>query len=96
MFFGLCLTEKKRPDMLRFALMIGIFAVAQLVDSGAARANEGPWCALRNFSDLSEDYQYRTFEECRVAIVAGIRGFCNPNPRWQGEIARPRPYQRGY
>jgi hypothetical protein len=82
--------------MLRLALMIGIFAVAQPVNLGAAQANEGPWCALRDFGDLSEDCQYRTLEECRVTIVAGIRGFCNPNPRWQGEIAKPRPYRRGY
>jgi len=81
--------------MLRFALMIGIFAAALLVNSGAAQAKEGPWCALRNFgTDLSEDCQYRSLEECRVTIVAGIRGFCNINPRWQGEPARPRPYRR--
>jgi hypothetical protein len=82
--------------MLRIVLTIGVFAITQLLNSGAARAYEGPWCALRNLGDLSEDCQYRTFEECRVTIVAGIRGFCNPNPRWQGDLAKPRPYRRGY
>ena len=82
--------------MRRIVLLVGVFAVIQLANSGAARANEGPWCALRNFgSDLSEDCQFRTLEECRVTIVAGNRGFCNPNPRWQGEVVTRRPYRRG-
>ena len=81
--------------MRRIVLLIGVFAVIQLANSGAARANEGPWCALRNFSDLSEDCQFRTLEECRVTIVAGNRGFCNPNPRWQGEAVTRRQYRRG-
>jgi len=82
--------------MRRYVLLIGIFAVIQLASSGASLASEGPWCALRNFgTDLSEDCQYRSLEECRVTIVSGFRGFCNINPRWQGEPARPRPYRRG-
>jgi len=82
--------------MRHIVLLVGVFAVIQLANSGAARANEGPWCALRNFgSDSSEDCQFRTFEECRATIVAGNRGFCNHNPRWQGEAVKRRPYRRG-
>lgn len=81
--------------------MIRVLPVAALVlaagglDARPVSAQEGPWCALRNFSDLSEDCQFRTLEECRVTIVAGNRGFCNPNPRWQGEVVTRRPYRRG-
>jgi hypothetical protein len=72
----------------------GLTAI-HLTSSGPVRAAEGPWCALRNFgSDLSEDCQYRTIEECRVTVIAGFRGFCNPNPRWQGEIVSPRPRRK--
>ena len=77
--------------MLRIFLVIGVLAVIQLTTQGPARANEGPWCALLNFgSDLSEDCQYRSLEECRVTIISGFRGFCNPNPRWQGDVVKSR------
>ncbi len=81
--------------MLRIILVIGVFAALQLANPVSARASEGPWCALRNFgSDLSEDCQFRTFEECRLTVVAGFRGFCNPNPRWQGEMVKSRPHRK--
>jgi hypothetical protein len=82
--------------MMRIVLLAAVLAATQLTSPSAAVASEGPWCALRNFgSDLSEDCQYRTFEECRVTVVAGFRGFCNPNPRWQSEMVNPRPKRKG-
>ncbi|HXZ21535.1 MAG TPA: DUF3551 domain-containing protein [Pseudolabrys sp.] len=82
--------------MMRVVLLVAAFAAIQLASSGPVQASEGPWCALRNFgSDLSEDCQYRSFEECRVTVIAGFRGFCNPNPRWQGEMVNPRPRRKG-
>jgi hypothetical protein len=82
--------------MLRIILAIGIFVALNLASLKPAQAYEGPWCALRNFgSDLSEDCQYHSFEECRRTIVAGIRGFCNPNPRWQVAPGRARPHWQG-
>jgi hypothetical protein len=82
--------------MLRIGLMIGVLALLPVAGLTTSSASEGPWCALRNFgTDLYEDCQYRSLEECRVTIVSGFRGFCNPNPRWQGDIIRPRPYRRG-
>ena len=83
--------------MLRIVLMTFVLAAIACANlSPSTRASEGPWCALRNFgSDLSEDCQFRTFEECRVTVVAGIRGFCNPNPRWQGPVVAPRKPQKG-
>ena len=39
--------------MLRIILVTGVLAAVEFTHPGAARANEGPWCALRNFgSDL--------------------------------------------
>jgi hypothetical protein len=82
-------------DMLRFVLLASVLAAITSVSSGPLHASEGPWCALRNFgSDLSEDCQFRTFEECRLTVVSGFRGFCNPNPRWQAEVA-PRKARKG-
>jgi len=81
--------------MIRVLLVAALVLAAGCLNARPASAQEGPWCALRNFSDLSEDCQFRTLEECRVTIVAGNRGFCNPNPRWQGEVVKQRPYRRG-
>ena len=81
--------------MLRIVLVTAVFATIALASSGPVRAGEGPWCALRNFgSDLSEDCQFRTLEECRVTVVSGFRGFCNPNPRWPAAV-EPRRYRKG-
>ena len=79
--------------VLLTAMLATVFA---MFEPGSARAAEGPWCALRNFgTDISEDCQYRTFEECRATVVSGFRTFCNLNPRWQGEAANPRPRRKG-
>jgi len=31
---------------------------------------------------MYEDCQYWSFEQCRPVVLAGNRGFCNPNPRF--------------
>jgi hypothetical protein len=81
--------------MLRLVLMTSVLAAIACANLSPAHASEGPWCALRNFgSDLSEDCQFRTFEECRVTVVAGFRGFCNPNPRWPAAV-EPRKQRKG-
>jgi hypothetical protein len=47
-------------------------ACVHFVDSSQAQIVEGPWCAIRNFgSDISEDCQFRTFEECPGDVIAG-------------------------
>jgi hypothetical protein len=72
--------------MIRILLVAGIFMAAMSFDVRLAKAAEGPWCAFINLTDDStyEDCQYRTFEGCRVTVLAGNRGFCNHNPRWTG------------
>ncbi len=83
--------------MLRIVILaISGFVLFQVLAIDPVRANEGPWCAIRNFgSDASEDCQFRTFEECRQTIIAGIRGFCNQNPRWQGPVDARAPRKHG-
>ncbi len=71
--------------MLRIVLVTAAFAAVAVAGSTPVRAAEGPWCAIRNFgSDISEDCQFRTFEECRMTVVSGFRGFCNPEPALAG------------
>jgi hypothetical protein len=60
----------------------------------SANAHEGPWCALISVGTgaIYEDCQYFSLEACRPVVLAGNRGFCNPNPRWVGPA--PSPYLR--
>jgi hypothetical protein len=82
--------------MPRIILIAAVFVAAMLADPRLVRAAEGPWCAIINFgADVTEDCQYRSFEECRPTVIAGNRGFCNQNPRWDGwyaPAARPKPH----
>jgi hypothetical protein len=71
-----------RPMLIATAL-----AAATLCGAGAAHAYyEGPWCALSNVggNTVRENCSMRTLEMCVQEVIAGNRGFCNPNPRWQG------------
>jgi hypothetical protein len=51
---------------------------------------EGPWCAVENIGqDVRYDCIMRTLEQCVSLIIAGNRGFCNPNPYYRGPEATP-------
>ena len=43
---------------------------------------KAPWCAVVNTGagDVHWDCIYRSIEQCRSNVLAGNRGFCNPNP----------------
>jgi len=47
-----------------------------------AAAYEHPWCAVIQNSTESVywDCQYSSIEQCRSTVLAGNRGWCNPNP----------------
>lgn len=69
---------------LRLILTGAAIASIYVMSPGSLRAAEGPWCAILNFgSDVTEDCQYHSLQECLPAVTAGFRGFCNHNPRWQ-------------
>ena len=54
---------------------------------------EAPWCAVVTIGEDSViwDCRFRTIEECRPTVLAGNRGFCNPNPYF---VATERKRQR--
>ena len=51
-----------------------------------SQAYERPWCALTDIGGgvMHENCTIPTFEMCVQEVIAGNRGFCIPNPRWQG------------
>ena len=67
-----------RATILAFAATVSLFPW----NSQAAAAREAPWCAVISTTDDSVywDCQYNSFEQCRPNVLAGNRGWCNPNP----------------
>jgi len=85
--------------MLRF-LMAAIAVLTLVYSSGqAARAEEGPWCAIMDLGTGNAywDCRFYSLEACRPYVISGNRGFCNPNPRYYGAADRlkPRHHHRG-
>jgi hypothetical protein len=56
---------------------------------------EAPWCAVITIGEDSViwDCRFRTIEECRPTVLAGNRGFCNPNPYFAA-ASQPRERRR--
>jgi Protein of unknown function (DUF3551) len=77
--------------LLAGSLVLTAIGIAQPVRA-EARA-EAPWCAVifMGRDDAYWDCQYRSFEQCVPVILAGNRGFCNPNPRYSGPEPAARP-----
>jgi len=70
----------------RWLLAGAAFAVAMGLQMPKSYAfGDAPWCAVIELGqgDAYWDCQYRTVEECVPHVLAGDRGFCNPNP-WPG------------
>jgi hypothetical protein len=64
--------------------------VAMLFDLRASRAYQGPWCAVQNIGHaVVYNCGMRTLEMCTQEVIAGNRGFCNPNPYYRGPEAPP-------
>jgi len=77
---------------MRTALIAAATVATMLFSAQPAGATEGPWCAIISLGPGSvyEDCQYSSIETCRPNVVAGNRGFCNPNPRWVGAMPKSR------
>ncbi|HSL70919.1 MAG TPA: DUF3551 domain-containing protein [Longimicrobiales bacterium] len=72
---------------MRVMLVIAAAAAATFPSSSASQALfEGPWCAVQTGGPGTaiENCRMRTFEECRLEVIAGNRGHCRENPRWPG------------
>ena len=85
---------------MRIIPAFAALAAVLLFDVPASQAYVGhaPWCAYVNigFDYMSEECIYRSIEECRPNVIAGNRGFCSPNPRWEGSArpAEPRRHRK--
>ena len=58
-----------------------------------AAAYEAPWCAVSKDGD-HWDCQYSSLEDCRPNVLAGNRGWCNPNPYFVAEPTGHSPSQK--
>jgi hypothetical protein len=86
---------------MRLTLAIAAFAAVWFYSIPASQAYMGndPWCAFIDIGtgEIFEDCQYRTLEECVPNVLAGNRGTCNPNPRWEGAtvpVLKQRPHRK--
>jgi hypothetical protein len=71
---------------MRTAFVIGAAIAAFLCDVSASQAYSDlyrrfPWCAVQNMGvgTVTRSCYFQTFERCRVEVVAGNRGTCEPN-----------------
>ena len=76
--------------MLGSTVVLAILAGSSLFVP-AAKSAEAPWCAViaLGYGQAYWECLYRSIEECRPHVLAGNRGFCNPNP-----AAVPAPARR--
>jgi len=78
--------------MKKAILVLIALATSALFGSAPAQAAyNGAWCGVYSVGRSShERCDFRTFESCRMEIVAGNRGFCRPSQYWQGNTDAPR------
>jgi hypothetical protein len=85
--------------MRHILIAAGALAVVAAFSGGTAQAGEGPWCAVveAGTGNMYWDCQYYSVQTCRAHVVAGNRGFCNPNPRYgYRERGRYKPHRYRY
>jgi hypothetical protein len=85
---------------MRRMFLAGALGLAGVAIAQPAPAYEAPWCAVHSFGRNGAywDCRYRTLKECVPYVVAGNRGFCNPNPAYTGPVPghKVRVYHRHY
>jgi len=75
---------------MHFMLIVVAIAAAIFFDVRPSVAYEGPWCAGTNRGRaFVYNCSMRTLEQCVSEVIAGNRGFCNPNPSYRGPEAVP-------
>ena len=82
--------------MVRILSVVAVVCVISAFEAPPARSAEGPWCAFVNIGtgNVLEECHYYSIEACRANVLAGNRGFCNPNPRWVGPPPKARKSRR--
>jgi hypothetical protein len=80
--------------MMRLVLAAGVATTVLLSRAPAHAAGYAPWCAVINLGRGSSywDCQYASIEQCRPHVIAGNRGFCNPNPEFAALSPPPRKW----
>jgi Protein of unknown function (DUF3551) len=74
---------------MRGILIAAVAGLAGVLSQGQANASEAPWCAvISRGDDVHWECQYRSLEECRPNVLAGNRGWCNPNPYFTAPAGR--------
>jgi len=76
------------------AAILALLALAP-TPARAQYYSSAPWCAVISLGagDVHWECIYRSIDECRPNVLAGNRGFCNPNPYYVG-AAEPRRSRR--
>ncbi len=77
--------------MLRILLAAAaLTAVATIGPRPADAYGHAPWCAVMDigWEEVVWDCSYWTIEACVPNVIAGNRGFCNPNPAFRGPLER--------
>ena len=68
--------------MMRTILVAAAALASVSFSPGHAEGAAAPWCAVITIGEDSVywDCRYSSIEQCRPNVLAGNRGFCNPNP----------------
>jgi hypothetical protein len=80
--------------MLRILLAAAAITAVMFIGGRPAQAYGGaPWCAVYSmgWDGVIWECEYASIEACRPNVIAGNRGFCNPNPAYHGPVKRAAP-----
>jgi hypothetical protein len=85
--------------MMRIALPIAAFALSFCADVSPSLAQtygHAPWCAVMETGSGSYQRQceFYSVEDCAPNVIAGNRGFCQPNPFYRAVPAQYPPHGR--
>ena len=81
--------------MIRTVIVSAAAVISLAFGCDPTKAAEAPWCAVTNTGpDMHWDCHYQSVEQCYPAVIAGNRGFCNPNPYYVAQPADRRPQMR--
>ena len=80
---------------MRLVLAIAVLAALFCLGVPLGHAQGAPWCAVVSAGPATVEWHcdYRSVEECRPNVLAGNRGFCLLNPRWQGRDPQAERHQ---
>jgi len=71
---------------MRIILAAAVLFTAWALGPEPASAEGARWCAVysQGRGAVYWDCQYNSIEACQPNVIAGNRGFCNLNPRFEG------------